>query len=90
MIFGVVGNKCDLFKEEKVSEEEGKNFAQQIGAIFKLTSCKEDIGIGDLFFECGQKYLEVNNLVSDNINKKNGGVQLKKLDESDKKKKGCC
>ena len=45
MVFGVAGNKCDLFQEEKVSEEEGKNFAKSIGAIFHLTSCKESIGI---------------------------------------------
>jgi Ras-related protein Rab-22 len=41
MVFGVAGNKCDLFQEEKVTEEEGKKFAQSIGAVFRLTSCKE-------------------------------------------------
>ena len=63
MVFGVAGNKCDLFQEEQVSEEEGKKFANSIGAIFHLTSCKESIGIDDLFFECGKKYLEINKLI---------------------------
>ena len=66
MIFGVAGNKCDLFQEEEVTEEEGKKFAKEIGGIFQLTSCKESIGIDDLFYECGKKYLETNNLVTKN------------------------
>ena len=63
MVFGVAGNKCDLFQEEQVSEEEGKKFANSIGAIFHLTSCKESIGIDELFVECGKKYLEINKLI---------------------------
>ena len=71
MIFGVAGNKCDLFQEEKVSEEEGKKFANEIGAVFQLTSCKESIGIDDLFLECGRKYLETNNIITTNNQKDN-------------------
>ena len=63
MVFGLAGNKCDLFQEEQVSEEEGKKFANSIGAIFHLTSCKESIGIDELFVECGKKYLEINKLI---------------------------
>ena len=37
MVFGVAGNKCDLFQEEEVSEEEGKKFAKSIGAIFHFS-----------------------------------------------------
>ena len=66
MVFGVAGNKCDLFQEEKVSEEEGKKFAKSIGAIFHLTSCKESIGIDELFEECGKKYLEDNQMINEN------------------------
>ena len=36
IIIGVAGNKCDLFQEEQVTEEEAKKFADSIGAIFKL------------------------------------------------------
>ena len=64
MVFGVVGNKCDLFQEEKVSEAEGKKFAKEIGAVFQLTSCKENIGIDELFQECAQKFMESNNLAT--------------------------
>ena len=49
-----------------------KKYAKSIGAIFHLTSCKESIGIDELFEECGKKYLEVNNLIgkSENNEKK--------------------
>ena len=63
MILGIAGNKCDLFNEEEVDEEEAKKFAKSIGAVFKLTSCKESIGIDELFEECGKRYLELNNLI---------------------------
>ena len=41
-IFGVVGNKMDLYYEEKVKEEEGEEYANSIGAKFLLTSAKND------------------------------------------------
>ena len=66
MVIGIAGNKCDLFQEEEVSEEEVKKYANSIGAVFKLTSCKESIGIDELFQECGKKYLEVNKLIDNN------------------------
>ena len=98
MIIGIAGNKCDLFQEEEVSEEEGKKFAKSIGAIFKQTSCKESIGIDELFEECGKKYLEVNNLINtDNKekDKEKDKVILKnnKIDDNNndgKKKKKFC
>ena len=87
IIFGVAANKCDLFQEEKVSEKEGKKFAESINAVFYLTSCKESIGIDELFEECGKKYLEINNLVG---NKGDGKekIVLNNKNENDKNKKG--
>ena len=96
MIFAVAGNKCDLFQQEEVKEEEGKKFAKDIGAVFQLTSCKESIGIDDLFYECGKKYLETNNLVNKD-NKESKGDTLKITSDKhknktndDKKKSKCC
>ena len=92
MIFGVAGNKCDLFQQEQVSEEEGKKFAQSIGAVFHLTSCKESIGIDELFEECGKKYLEMNKLID---SKEKGKIHLDKdkannNNNNEGKKKKCC
>ena len=48
LILAVVANKCDL-SEKKVKDEEGKEFADSIGAIFASVSAKENIGIQELF-----------------------------------------
>ena len=96
MIFAVAGNKCDLFNEEEVDEEEAKKFAKSIGAIFKLTSCKESIGIDELFSECGKIYLEVNKLIGNEVkvkkdsgNIKLGGTNATNNVNNNNKKK-CC
>ena len=97
MIFAVAGNKCDLFNEEEVDEEEAKKFAKSIGAIFKLTSCKESIGIDELFSECGKRYLEVNKLIGNEVkvkkdsgNIKLGGTNTTNNVNNNNNKKKCC
>ena len=77
IILAIAGNKSDLFEDQKVSEKEVKKFAESIGAIFKLTSCKENIGIKELFFECGKKYLEVNKLIGNENKVKKSVAKLK-------------
>ena len=96
MVFAVVGNKSDLFSKEEVKEEEGKKYAKSINAIFKLTSCAENIGIVELFNECGIKYLESNK--NSNKDKKPDKIVLEKKEvasynnniQNNKKKKKCC
>ena len=95
MVFGVAGNKCDLFQEEQVSEDEGKKFAKSIGAVFHLTSCKESIGIDELFEECGKKYLEENQIINDtNKGKEGGNIVLDKNNNkeagSNNRRRKCC
>ena len=95
MVFGVAGNKCDLFQEEQVSEDEGKKFAKSIGAVFHLTSCKESIGIDELFEECGKKYLEENLMINDsNKGKEGGNIVLDKNNNkeagSNNRRRKCC
>jgi len=41
----VVGNKIDLVQMEKVTDDEAKVYAKNLGAIFQLTSAKADTGI---------------------------------------------
>lgn len=60
MVLGVAGNKCDLYENEKVSENEAREFAEQIGAIFELTSAANNTGITELFQDVGNKYLDPN------------------------------
>ena len=50
-VFGVVGNKIDLYYEEKVKEEEGDEYANSIGAKFLITSAKNDSKSFSIFIE---------------------------------------
>ena len=56
-ILAVVGNKVDLYKDQKVSNNDGKEFAEKIGAIFQTTSAQSDSGISTLFDNIGKTYL---------------------------------
>ena len=89
MIFDVVGNKTDLFQREEVPENEARNFAKSINAGFHLVSCKDCVGIKDLFEDCGRKYLEDNDLTKEDCNKKNKNKIVLEKDKKSEKKK-CC
>ena len=64
IIIAIAANKCDLYEDEKVKEEEGREFAKEIGAYFKLTSAFLNSGIEELFKTIGVKFLDdyINNL----------------------------
>ena len=57
IVIAIVANKIDLNNECQVSDEEGRKFANEIGAIFATTSAKNDIGINALFDNLGQRIL---------------------------------
>lgn len=45
----LVGNKCDLEAERKVSTQEGKELAERLGARFLETSAKKNINVDQAF-----------------------------------------
>lgn len=98
VVLGVAGNKCDLYESEEVKESEARQFAEEIGAIFELTSAQNNTGINELFFEVGNKYLDPNFKPSkdeDNPDGKNdkNKIVLKKDDvkkENKKTKRSFC
>ena len=60
-IYSLVGNKKDLFFKEEIDEDTGRNKAEEIGAIFKLTSAKnEKEAINDFLKELLTEYLKKN------------------------------
>ena len=82
----IVGNKFDLYENEKVSKEEGEAFAESIGALFKLTSALDSIGVDDLF-------TDMSNALTDNepkLNNNKDNIKLSKAKKTKKKKKKCC
>ena len=92
IVIGIAANKCDLYDNEQVSEDEARNFANEIGAVFKLTSASTNQGIEELFKGVGCKVLDPN-YSSDDAEKKNNKIVLnddKDKDKNTKKKKGCC
>ena len=88
VIYGVVGNKADLYEDQEVEKSQGENFAKEIDALFIETSAKED--------KLGFKQF-VNKLIEKSIGKKCIDINSENKEEKkkltlkkDKKKKGCC
>ena len=62
-IFAVVGNKLDLYQNRQVDKKEGENYANEIGALFCLTSAKNNIeSFSDFIIKLIKDYLEKHDL----------------------------
>ena len=82
-----------MFEQEVVTENEGREFANSIGAVFYLTSAKYNVGINDLFNSLGRKFLDLNyshEKAKKDFEEDKGkkGVKLK-ISKTTKKKKKC-
>ena len=56
-IFALVGNKIDLYEQQKIDNNDGKAFADEIKAIFQTTSALSNSGIKNLFDNLGKKFI---------------------------------
>ena len=97
VIFGVVGNKCDLIEKIEVDKDEAESYATSKNASFYETSAKEDAeGFKDYVNKLIENLIKNNNFMFEeqNLNNKDeGNINLNKdkMDKTDKKeKKGCC
>ena len=105
IVVGLAGNKADLFDREQVSEEEAKEFAKEIKAIFRLTSAMTASGIDELFSAVGKKILDPDYDDEDvepepmpeptpkkTVEKKTKGkgIKLGEGGKEEKKKEKCC
>ena len=81
-----------MYEHEEVEENEGKNLARELGAIFQKTSAKESNGIEELFIKIGKKFLDPTGSEGTKNNMKGDKkkIRLNKNKEEDKQKKGCC
>ena len=89
-ILALIGNKSDLYEFEEVKKKEGMELAKEIGAIFKLTSAKNNVGIEELFEIIGKQILGT---VGDVESKEDTGgeTKYKLVKESIAKgKRKCC
>ena len=92
VIFGIAGNKNDLYMNEKVDKNEVKEFCKEINSIFQYTSAKENECIDELFKELGDKFVSSNFMLEvgpEYFQSRNDSFKIEN-DDDNKKKKGCC
>ena len=93
VIFGVVGNKIDLFNNCEVEKDEAEEYAKKIGALFTETSAKENpIGFRNFIKQLLEKLLSTPKLVEKleiMVNEKENYIQLGGKNSTNKKS-GCC
>ena len=87
-LIAVVANKCDLYLKEQVKEEEGKKYAEEIGAKFIYTSAKNDAKNFRAFLEEIVKEYVIKYGIK---NEKEIKINKKKLNQSgNNQKRKCC
>ena len=90
IIFGIAGNKIDLYEEEKVDQKVVNEYCKSIDALFKTTSAKQNTCIDDIFAELGKRFIKSDLfkfLLSQNVEKKQ--LNLDNNKKKNKKKKFC-
>ena len=85
-VLGVVGNKCDLFLNEVVKEDEGKKLAAKHGYEFSLTTAKSPMTFCKFLEKLVRIYIKKLDESGGDI--KNTSQKLKEGDSKGKKK--CC
>ena len=101
IILVIAGNKSDLIEQETVDEEEARNFAKELNAIFISTSAKSSEGINSLFEEIAKKHTGSTNITikeddgeEPQAEEQKNTVKIekcgKKQDKKEKKKGGFC
>ncbi len=91
----IAANKSDRYNEEQVTEDEAKQYAEKIGALYMQTSALQGTGIKELFKEVGKKYLEKigTQIIVPDENKKDNKTIVhlnKEKVEKEKDRKKCC
>ena len=87
----LVGNKCDMESERKVTIEQGKDFAAQYGMKFFETSAKESTNVSDAFIAMTKEIIKNSNKKGTaNPKKENVVVSNAPTGKSLNSKGGCC
>ena len=98
-VLAIVGNKCDLYEQEAVSEPEARKFAEDNNALFMIVSAKDGTNIELLFESCVKKYFEpkfqiivedVKKRDEDSVVIKNKHKKRKTINEEDNERRKCC
>ena len=95
LTLGIIGNKADLFLDQKVTEEEGKEYADKHKALFGLFSAKDEGYKGQINIyvnELLKRYLiKEDPTFQDNEEDNNNNIKLDSKNSNKlKAKAGCC
>lgn len=89
----LIGNKCDMVAERKVTEAEGKKLAEEYKIPFMETSAKDNINVQEAFLHITKDVVETLPKEGGNTGGSTGGGNNRAdLSKGGKKKdkKGCC
>ena len=75
-ILALAANKIDLYKDEQITNSDGKEYADEINAIFQNTSALSNTGIDNLFENLGRKFIDPD------FDYKNPGKETKRKNQS--------
>ena len=97
-ILAMMANKSDLIEKEQVDEEEARNYAKEINALFVSTSAKNNFGVCDLFIDIAKKYsgadsansIEENEDTDEYKKIRAESVKVMKLSQTTNKRRNCC
>ena len=84
-MIAICANKSDLITQQEVSDQEGKEYAESVQALFQITSAQMGVGVNELFLNIAKKLLNVNIQQTD----QNAILLENKKPEEKKKKKFC-
>ena len=83
-----------MYEHEQIEEDEAKNLADELNAIFQKTSAKASHGIEDLFVKIGERFLnpkgQGNQSQSGTKGNKKENIKINDKNAGGKKKKGFC
>ena len=86
----LVGNKCDMEKDRKVTFEQGKDFANQYGMKFFETSAKESTNVQEAFVAMTKEIIKGAQEKKIPLKKDNGKILENKKNASAINTGGCC
>ncbi len=86
----LVGNKCDMESDRKVTVEQGKDFAAQCGMKFFETSAKESTNVSDSFIAMTREIIKSASNKKPSNKPDNKVVVAKTPTGKAIGKKGCC
>ena len=87
----LVGNKCDMESERKVTIEQGKDFATQYGMKFFETSAKDSTNVAEAFITMTKEVIKHSSKkTSSTNNNSNKVITAPTSGKSINSKGGCC